>query len=303
MTLAAETDRLGAPRLRIDLRFGRDDAERLVRAHQQLGLWLSASGFGRIEYRQSEASSAEAALALMSHGSHHIGTARMGANRREGVVDGDLACFDSPNLTVLGSAAFPTSGQANPILSIVAFAARLAEKLAAAPGASPVTRPGRARMRDHLANQRIVMVARCIEREFAGPHLAQRRIARIAKRRRERARQRLDVADRRQGSLRRRDEDFRRSAAICGNDRQSMGERFDAGESERLAARRQHKDARGFKPRALRSSRSPRRAKARSSVTKSLSGTSRPSAMIVFGRAASAPAASGSGNGAGAAGL
>jgi len=141
VTLAAETDRLGAPRLRIDLRFGRDDAEGLLRAHQQLGLWLSASGFGRIEYRQSEASSVEAALALMSHGSHQIGAARMGANRHEGVVDGDLACFDSPNLAVLGSAVFPTSGQANPTLSIVAFAARLAEKLAAPPGPAPVTRP------------------------------------------------------------------------------------------------------------------------------------------------------------------
>jgi len=141
VTLAAETDRLGLPRLRVDLRFNRDDADGVMRAHQQLALWLSASRFGRIEYRQSEAASAEAALALMSHGSHQIGTARMGANRREGVVDGDLACFDAPNLFVLGSAVFPTSGQANPTLSIVAFAARLAEKLAAGLAPSLITRP------------------------------------------------------------------------------------------------------------------------------------------------------------------
>jgi choline dehydrogenase-like flavoprotein len=76
----------------------------------------------------------------MSHGSHQIGSARMAANRRDGVVDGDLACFDSPNLYVLSSAVFPTSGQANPTLSIVAFAARLAEKLAA-PAASAVIAP------------------------------------------------------------------------------------------------------------------------------------------------------------------
>jgi choline dehydrogenase-like flavoprotein len=141
VTLAAETDRLGLPKLRVDLRFSRDNAEGVVRAHQQLALWLSASRFGRVEYRQSEECNVEAALALMSHGSHQIGTARMGANRREGVVDRDLACFDAPNLAVLGSAVFPTSGQANPTLSIVAFAARLAEKLAAAPVLSPVTRP------------------------------------------------------------------------------------------------------------------------------------------------------------------
>ena len=33
VTLAAETDRLGLPRLRIDLRFSRDDAEGIARAH------------------------------------------------------------------------------------------------------------------------------------------------------------------------------------------------------------------------------------------------------------------------------
>ena len=141
VALTTECDRLGLPRLRVDLRFSRADGEAIARAHQRLAQWLSASGFGHVEYRQSEAESAEAAFALMSHGSHQIGTARMGSNRREGVVDGDLACFDAPNLYVLGSAAFPTSGQANPTLSIVAFAVRLAEKLAAASARIPVMRP------------------------------------------------------------------------------------------------------------------------------------------------------------------
>jgi len=141
VTLSAEADRLGLPRLKVDLRFSRADAEGIARAHRRLAEWLSASGFGRIEYRQSEAASADAALARMSHGSHQIGVARMGATRREGVVGGDLACFDAPNLYVLGSAVFPTSGQANPTLSIVALAARLAETLAAVPVAASLTRP------------------------------------------------------------------------------------------------------------------------------------------------------------------
>ena len=139
VTLLAETDRLGLPRLRVDLRFSGADGEGIARAHRRLAAWLAASGLGMIEYRQNEAQCAEAALRLMSHGSHQIGTARMGATRREGVVDSDLACFDAPNLYVLGSAVFPTSGQANPTLSIVAFAARLADRLAAAPAAT-VTR-------------------------------------------------------------------------------------------------------------------------------------------------------------------
>ena len=140
VTLERETDRLGLPRLRIDLRFARADAEAVARAHVSLARWLQASGFGRIEYRQNEAESADAALALMSHGSHQIGTARMGATRGEGVVDANLAAFDCPNLYVLGSAVFPTSGQANPTLSIVAFAVRLADRLSAIAAPVAVTR-------------------------------------------------------------------------------------------------------------------------------------------------------------------
>ncbi|HRY04842.1 MAG TPA: GMC family oxidoreductase, partial [Beijerinckiaceae bacterium] len=72
----------------------------------------------------------DAVVARMSHGTHQIGTARMGATRSEGVVDRDLRCFDAPNLFVASSAVFCTSSQANPTLSIIAFAVRLARYLA-----------------------------------------------------------------------------------------------------------------------------------------------------------------------------
>ena len=136
VTLAPTTDRLGQPKLRVDLRFSRDDAEGVVRAHQRLAEWLTASGFGRIDYRQDDSANVDAVTERMAHGSHQIGTARMGRSRREGVVDGDLSCFDCRNLYVASSAVFPTSGQANPTLSIVAFAARLAAHLIAEANAS-----------------------------------------------------------------------------------------------------------------------------------------------------------------------
>ncbi|MCC2106650.1 MAG: hypothetical protein KDJ40_03260, partial [Hyphomicrobiales bacterium] len=77
-----------------------------------------------------QAENVDAVVARMSHGTHQIGTARMGATRREGVVDRDLRCFDAPNLFVASSAVFCTSSQANPTLSIIAFAVRLARYLA-----------------------------------------------------------------------------------------------------------------------------------------------------------------------------
>ncbi len=130
VTLSDATDRLGAPRLRVDLRFSREDAEGVVRAHESLAGWLRRSNIAEVHYRQPEARNVDAVLARMSHGTHQIGTARMGATRDEGVVDRDLRCFDAPNLFVASSAVFCTSGQANPTLSIIAFAVRLAERLA-----------------------------------------------------------------------------------------------------------------------------------------------------------------------------
>jgi choline dehydrogenase-like flavoprotein len=131
VTLAEELDPLGLPRLRIDPRYHEDDAEAIARAHACLASWLRETGVGALEYRQPEEENAAAVYARAGHGTHQIGTTRMGRHRREGVVDRDLRTFDCPNLFVASSSVFPTSGQANPTLSIVALASRLADTIAA----------------------------------------------------------------------------------------------------------------------------------------------------------------------------
>ena len=55
---------------------------------------------------------------------HVMGTARMGADAKTAVVNADLRSFDHPNLFIQGSAVFPTSGAANPTLTIAALALR-----------------------------------------------------------------------------------------------------------------------------------------------------------------------------------
>lgn len=130
VSLSRDADRLGLPRLNVDYRCHREDAAAVARGHAVLADWLAKAGIGHVEYRQSEAANVDAVDAKMGHGTHQIGTARMGFSRRDGVVDRDLRTFDCPNLFVLSSAVFPTSGQANPTLSIVALAARLADRLA-----------------------------------------------------------------------------------------------------------------------------------------------------------------------------
>jgi choline dehydrogenase-like flavoprotein len=61
--------------------------------------------------------------------SHHMGTCRMGDDPETSVVDRHLRVHESPNLYVLGSAVFVTGGAANPTLTIVALAHRLADHL------------------------------------------------------------------------------------------------------------------------------------------------------------------------------
>jgi choline dehydrogenase-like flavoprotein len=129
--LSEERDSVGLPRLEINLRYHRDDAAGIARAHVCLGSWLRKTNLGKLEYRQPEAENVDAIYSRAGHGTHQIGTTRMGCHRGEGVVNRDLRTFDCPNLFVVSSSVFPTSGQANPTLSIVALAARLADAIVA----------------------------------------------------------------------------------------------------------------------------------------------------------------------------
>jgi choline dehydrogenase-like flavoprotein len=94
-----------------------------------LDTWLRDSGHGFLRYRQPEDQTVAAILAVAEHGTHQLGTTRMGRDRRDGVVDENLKTFDVSNLYVVGSSIFPTSSQANPTFTAVALAVRLAEHL------------------------------------------------------------------------------------------------------------------------------------------------------------------------------
>jgi choline dehydrogenase-like flavoprotein len=126
VTLGTQRDALGQPRLVIDWRVNEADRMRVLRGVALADRALRRAGVARIDVPDAHA----AAAALTRVGGHHIGTARMGATPREGVVDGNGQAFDVAGLHVLGAATFPTSGFANPTLTIVALAVRLAEHLA-----------------------------------------------------------------------------------------------------------------------------------------------------------------------------
>jgi choline dehydrogenase-like flavoprotein len=74
-------------------------------------------------------------LAISSASRHHMGTTRMHADPRLGVVDPNLRVHEAANLYVAGSSVFPTSGIANPTLTILALVMRLADHLKSEMGA------------------------------------------------------------------------------------------------------------------------------------------------------------------------
>jgi hypothetical protein len=130
VTLTGSRDAVGMARLRIDLKFLPQDVEGVVRAHRLWDSYLRESGLGCLEYLSPDP---EAAVwSRIGGGFHQVGTTRMAARPEDGVVDPHLAVHGSRNLFVASSSAFVTAGQANPTFMIVAFAVRLADRLAAA---------------------------------------------------------------------------------------------------------------------------------------------------------------------------
>ena len=70
-------------------------------------------------------------------GDHHMGALRMSANHEDGIVNKDCRLHAVDNLYIAGSAVFPTGGYANPTLTIVALALRLADHLRDSTHAAP----------------------------------------------------------------------------------------------------------------------------------------------------------------------
>jgi choline dehydrogenase-like flavoprotein len=84
---------------------------------------LESAGYGRVHVREAAVPDPNA--------HHHAGTTRMHRDPRLGVVDADCRVHGVENLFIAGASVFPTAGFANPMLTIVALAARLGARLAA----------------------------------------------------------------------------------------------------------------------------------------------------------------------------
>ena len=125
--LTGERDAAGLYRPAARCVIGAGDFRNVETTLRLLGESLIESGKGRVRinnerlYRQ-----------MPTDGGHIMGTTRMGTSQSNSVVDRDCRVHGYDNLFVAGSSVFPTGGYANPTLTIVALALRLADTLATA---------------------------------------------------------------------------------------------------------------------------------------------------------------------------
>jgi choline dehydrogenase-like flavoprotein len=134
VTLGAERDALGLPRARLDWRLSPLDVHSVAVLVDTLRDELGRLGLGRVEPADwlSDADGGWRTDPLISAhpigGYHHMGTTRMASDPRRGVTDAQTRVHGIGNLYIAGSSLFPTSGWANPTLTIVALALRTADE-------------------------------------------------------------------------------------------------------------------------------------------------------------------------------
>lgn len=130
VVLSDRVDDFGIPRA--DLHWYVEDADRRTprAAVDLLAAELAARGIGRLRLEPWLDGHEGFPEDDETGGNHHMGGTRMSVDSRRGVVNTGCRVHGMANLYVGGSSVFPSAGFANPTLTIVQLALRLADDLA-----------------------------------------------------------------------------------------------------------------------------------------------------------------------------
>jgi choline dehydrogenase-like flavoprotein len=130
--LGGQTDAFGMPRLAIDWEWSAQDAAGAARAHALTAQAVRRAGLGVLV--PAVAGGSVDPVVLGSSTNHYLGTTRMSEVPTLGVVDPECRVHGLENLYVASTSVFPTGGFANPTLTLVALAARVADSVLVALG-------------------------------------------------------------------------------------------------------------------------------------------------------------------------
>lgn len=126
LRLMSQRDALGMQQVALEFRVQPQDIESAWRTHELLAAELERQDAGSLEFLPDAKNRLMDAPAILGH---HIGTTRISADPKHGVIDANLRIHGISNLYVASSSSLPTSSHANPTLIVVALALRLADLL------------------------------------------------------------------------------------------------------------------------------------------------------------------------------
>jgi choline dehydrogenase-like flavoprotein len=129
VTLTRRRDRLGVPLPSVDWRLTELDHRTAQAMVREVARELGRLGLGDV--RPEPWLAEEGWAGHIDDSVHQMGTTRLGTDPRTSVVDAECRVHGVKSLFVAGASVFPTAGAANPTLTIVALAARLADHLSA----------------------------------------------------------------------------------------------------------------------------------------------------------------------------
>lgn len=128
VVLGSGSDRLGMALPELQWRVANDEFVAARRTVELLAGDVERAGLGRVTSLWDQGMQRPT---VVTGGWHHMGTTAMSTSSEMGVVDRNCRVYGINNLYVAGSSVFPTSGYANPTLTLVALAARLGQHLVA----------------------------------------------------------------------------------------------------------------------------------------------------------------------------
>ena len=124
--LGEQTDAFGQRKVKVIWRWNELDLQSIRQAQRIFAESMAGAGIGAF-VPVEEMPGSQPRRFISPH--HFLGTTRMHEDPRKGVVDSDCRVHEIPNLFIAGSSVFPTGGFANPTLTIIALALRLASHL------------------------------------------------------------------------------------------------------------------------------------------------------------------------------
>ena len=133
--LGTKTDRFGLRRVELDWQHLPMDKKTIRVSGLEIAIQFARWDIGRVKLFDWVLDESDPRMPGLKDGekvgsNHHMGTTRMGASQRDGVVDRNCRVFGVENLYIAGSSVFRTGGHANPTLTIIQLALRLRDHLA-----------------------------------------------------------------------------------------------------------------------------------------------------------------------------